>query len=129
MKAFSVVGTSPTRVDGIEKVRGLSPYSINVQVPGMVHAKVLRSRLPHARLVKVDASRAERLPGVVAVLTRDDILGRKDMTPYYGVALLDQSIVAIDKVRHVGDPVAAVAAGDEETAAASRESRTAGSSS
>ncbi len=117
MKAFSVIGTSPTRVDGIEKVRGLSPYSINVQVPGMVHAKVLRSRLPHARLVKVDASRAERLPGVVAVLTRDDILGRKDMTPYYGVALLDQSIVAIDKVRHVGDPVAAVAAGDEETAA------------
>ncbi|MBI2880037.1 MAG: xanthine dehydrogenase family protein molybdopterin-binding subunit [Candidatus Tectomicrobia bacterium] len=115
-KAFSIVGTSPPRLDGVEKVRGLSPYAINVQVAGMVHAKVLRSRVPHARLLKVDASRAERMPGVIAVLTRDDIVGRKDVSPYYGVALLDQSIIAVDKVRYVGDPVAAVAAVDEETA-------------
>jgi CO/xanthine dehydrogenase Mo-binding subunit len=112
----TIIGTSPTRLDGVEKVSGLSPYSINVQVPGMLHTKVLRSRLPHARLTKVDASRAERLPGVVAVLTRDDLVNRDDVNLYYGTALLDQSIVAIDKVRHVGDPVAAVAAVDEETA-------------
>ena len=113
---FTVVGTSPPRLDGVEKVRGLSPYSINIKTSGMIHAKVLRSRLPHARLLKVDASRAERLPGVAAVLTRDDITGREDIDPYYGVALLDQSIVAIDKVRFVGDVVAAVAADDVETA-------------
>ncbi|MDP6619418.1 MAG: molybdopterin-dependent oxidoreductase, partial [Nitrospinota bacterium] len=115
-KPFTVVGASPTRLDGVEKVRGLSPYSINVKTPGMIHAKVLRSHLPHARLLKVDASRAERLPGVAAVLTRDDIKSREDLDPYYGVALLDQSIVAIDKVRFVGDVVAAVAADDVETA-------------
>ncbi|MFQ5914917.1 MAG: xanthine dehydrogenase family protein molybdopterin-binding subunit [Nitrospinota bacterium] len=115
-KAFSVVGTSPLRVDGVEKVRGLSPYSINAKVPGMVHAKVLRSRVPHARLLKVDASRAERLPGVIAVLTRDDLVSGDDIQPYYGVALLDQPVVAIDKARYVGDPVAAVAAVDAETA-------------
>ena len=115
-QGLSVIGTSPPRLDGVEKVRGLSPYSINVQVAGMIHAKVLRSHFPHARLLKVDASRAERLPGVVAILTRDDLIGRDDVNLYYGTAMLDQTIVATDKVRYVGDPVAAVAARDVETA-------------
>ena len=113
---LSIVGTTPVRLDGVEKVRGLSPYSINTKVQGMLHAKVLRSRLPHAKLLRVDASRAEKLPGVAAVVTRDDVIGRKDLDPYYGVALLDQSIVAIDKVRFVGDIVAGVAAADAEIA-------------
>ncbi len=113
---LSIVGTTPVRLDGVEKVRGLSPYSINTKVQGMLHAKVLRSRLPHAKLLRVDASRAEKLPGVAAVVTRDDVVGREDLDPYYGVALLDQSIVAIDKVRFVGDMVAGVAAADAEIA-------------
>lgn len=113
---LSIVGTTPVRLDGVEKVRGLSPYSISTKVQGMLHAKVLRSRLPHAKLLRVDASRAEKLPGVAAVVTRDDVIGRKDLDPYYGVALLDQSIVAIDKVRFVGDIVAGVAAADAEIA-------------
>ena len=62
----------------------------------MVYAKVLRSTYPHARLVRVDASRAEKLPGVVAVLTRDDLKG---MNAYFGPVVKDQPVVAIDRVQ------------------------------
>lgn len=104
------------RVDGREKVTGTVGYTVNMELPGMLHAKVLRSELPHARLVKVDASKAEALPGVIAVLTRDD-LRNGDIEPYYGPVIRDQPIVAIDKVRYVGDPIAAVAAINEDIAA------------
>ena len=79
----------------------------------MLYAKVLRSPYPHARVTRIDASQAERLPGVVAVLTRDDL---HDIHPYYGSLFRDQPIVAIDKVRHVGDVVAAVAAEERDVA-------------
>jgi CO/xanthine dehydrogenase Mo-binding subunit len=78
----------------------------------MLHAKALRSTYPHARLLRVDAGKAARLPGVV-VLTRDDLAG---MDPYYGPVVRDQPIVAIDKVRFVGDVVAAVAAEEKDLA-------------
>ena len=67
-------------------------------------------------LSKVDSSRAEQLPGVVAVLTRDDLIG-DHIDPYFGLFIQDQTPVALDRVRFVGDPVAAVAALDDETAA------------
>jgi len=75
----------------------------------MAYAKILRSPLAHARLVKVDASNAMGMNGVIATLTRDDI---KDLNYKYGATYKDQSIVAVDKVRYVGDPVAAVLAED-----------------
>ncbi|HWP59319.1 MAG TPA: xanthine dehydrogenase family protein molybdopterin-binding subunit [Candidatus Acidoferrales bacterium] len=108
-----VIGTSPARLDGVEKVTGRAIYVGDISLPGMLHGKVLRSPLPHARLLHVDARDAEKLPGVAAVVTRDDIRG----FGLFGAAYKDQPIVAIDKVRYAGDPVAAVAAVDEATAA------------
>jgi CO/xanthine dehydrogenase Mo-binding subunit len=112
-------GASPFRapvvaLDGPDKVTGAARYTFDVTLPGMLHAKVLRSPHPHARIRSVDARRAEALPGVAAFVTGADAAGLPD--PYYGVAIRDQPVVAIDKVRYVGDMVAAVAAVDEETA-------------
>ena len=76
----------------------------------MCHGKILRSPYPHARIKRIDASKALKVRGVVAVLTRDDILHDEGIEPYYGPVFKDQTIVAVEKVRHVGDPVAAVAA-------------------
>jgi len=110
--AFKVIGHAHPRVDGEEKVTGRGLYAGDIELPGMAYGKILRSPFPHAKLLKVDGSKAERLPGVVAVLTREDLKGLN----YYGAAYKDQSIVAVDEARYVGDPVAAVAAVDEGTA-------------
>ena len=104
---MSTLGANVERVDGPAKIRGLAQYTGDVEIPGMVYAKVLRSTYPHARLVRVDASRAERFPGVVAVFTRDDLTG---MNAHFGPFVKDQPVVAIDRVRYVGDVIAAVAA-------------------
>ncbi|MDE0343985.1 MAG: molybdopterin-dependent oxidoreductase, partial [Deltaproteobacteria bacterium] len=109
-----VIGKSHHRVDGVVKATGKAVYAMDLELPGMLHAKVLRSPFPHARLVRVDATKAAALPGVVTVLTRETLDG---MNPYFGSAYKDQTIVALDKVRYDGDPVAAVAANDEATAA------------
>ncbi len=76
----------------------------------MCHGKILRSPYPHARIKRIDTSKAQKVAGVMAVLTRDDILHDEGIEPYYGPVFKDQTIVAVEKVRHVGDPVAAVAA-------------------
>ncbi|MFQ5684570.1 MAG: xanthine dehydrogenase family protein molybdopterin-binding subunit [Candidatus Binatia bacterium] len=107
---FSIVGTAARRLDGSEKVTGKAVYTGDIELPGMVFGKVLRSPFPHAKLLNVDGHRAERLPGVLAVLTRKDLAG---LNYHYGATYKDQSIVAVDKVRFVGDPVAAVVAADE----------------
>jgi CO/xanthine dehydrogenase Mo-binding subunit len=106
---YTVAGKEARRVDGIEKVTGKALYTGDLQLPGMAYAKILRSPVAHARLVKVDASQAQGLTGVIATLTRDDI---KQFNYKYGATYKDQSIVAVDKVRYVGDPVAAVLAED-----------------
>ncbi len=109
-----VVGTSVRRVDGVEKVTGRAKYVGDLVVPGMVHGKILRSPLPHARIVRIETAEAERMPGVVAVLTGKDLA---DIDPYYGHAIRDRPVVAIDRVRFAGEPVAAVAAVGEAMAA------------
>jgi CO/xanthine dehydrogenase Mo-binding subunit len=106
----------PGMIDGLDRVTGRVPYVLDVALPGMLHAKLLRSTYPHARIAHIDASRARALPGVAAVLTGEDLKARNDLFPYYGPVFRDQSVVAIDKVRFVGDPVAAVAAVDLDTA-------------
>ena len=111
--AYSIVGRAAHRVDGIEKTTGKAVYAGDIELPGMAYAKILRSPVAHAKLVKVDASAAVRHAGVIAVLTRDDI---KELNYRYGATYKDQSIVAVDKVRYVGDPVAAVLANDPATA-------------
>ena len=111
-------GQSTPMVDARARITGAVDYVLNLELPGMLHARLLRSPHPHARLVRVDTTRAEQLPGVKAVLSRNDLLDQDRFSPYYGNVIRDQAPVALDKVRFVGDPVAAVAAVDEEVAAA-----------
>ena len=110
----SVFQSRVTLLDGPDKITGAARFTFDVTLPGMLHAKVLRSPHPHARIVAIDTSRAEALPGAVAIVTGADATKLPD--PYYGVAIRDQPVLAIDKVRYFGDMVAAVAAVDEETA-------------
>jgi CO/xanthine dehydrogenase Mo-binding subunit len=110
--AYKVIGRPEPRSDGTEKTTGKAVYTVDVNLPAMAHGKILRSPYPHARIGRVDASKAERLPGVYAVITKDD----QRRLGMFGAAYKDQTIVAVDKVRYAGDPVAAVAALDEATA-------------
>lgn len=103
----SSVGQSFGRLDTTAKMSGRAQFAGDFEVPGMLHGSVLRSIYAHARLVSIDTTEAEAMPGVIAVLTRDDLA---DLDPYYGHAIRDRPIVAIDKVRFVGEPIAAVAA-------------------
>src|SRR5215468_4588045 len=104
-----IIGSKIPRVDGLEKVTGEAKFTADLRFPGMLEAKVLRSPLPHAAIESIDARKAEALPGVVAVLTRDDL---GDINPFYGNCFRDRPIVAIDRVRFVGEPVAVIAADD-----------------
>ncbi len=104
------IGKTFRRLDYETKVTGKAQYLADMQIPGMCHGKILRSPFPHARIRRIDAAKALKVPGVVAVLTRDDIMHDEGIEPYYGPVFKDQTIVATEKVRHVGDPVAAVAA-------------------
>lgn len=104
------VGQNFRRIDAEEKVTGRALYTGDLQMAGLMHGKVLRSPLPHARIARIDARMAEQMPGVVAVLTRENC---NVVTPYIGAMIKDQSLVALDKVRYAGDVVAAVAATDE----------------
>ncbi len=117
MKEYSVVGKPLTRVDGKPKVTGQAAYSGDITLPNMLHGKILRSPHPHARIVNIDTSKAKVLPGVKAVITGSDTGGIRFGfvdTPRYPA---DEYPLAIDKVRYVGEEVAAVAAVDEITAA------------
>lgn len=96
------------------KVTGGAAYTFDFTLPHMLHGKLLRSPLPHARIRGVDTSAAEQMPGVVCVVTGADTAALRD--PFYGVSLRDQPVMATDRVRYVGDPVAAVVAVDEATA-------------
>lgn len=110
---MSGLGENFPRVDGPAKLRGWAQFTADVAMPGMVYAKVLRSSYAHARLTRVDGSQAKKLPGVVAVLTRDDLKG---MNAYFGPVVKDQAVVAVDRVRYVGDIIAAVAAEEKDIA-------------
>jgi CO/xanthine dehydrogenase Mo-binding subunit len=110
---MTLVGTNVEMVGGRAKVSGAVSYIADMDFPGQLYAKALRSPYPHAKLVRIDVSRAAALPGVRGVVTRDDLAG---LNPYFGTAVEDQPVVVIDKVRCVGDIVAAVAADSREIA-------------
>ncbi len=111
MAERSVIGVSTPRVEGEQKVSGQAVYALDVTLPGMLWAKVLRSPLPHARIKRIDVSKARQLPGVRAVLTGEDIADAK-----IGKKIIDMPILAQDVVRFIGEKVAAVAAESEEIA-------------
>jgi xanthine dehydrogenase molybdenum-binding subunit len=100
------------RPDAVDKVTGRGIYADDLYMEGMLYAKALRSKYPHARLQRVDVSQAKALPGVVAVLTASDVPGRKEC----GVHEIDWPVLCYDKVRYVGDAVALVVAETEERA-------------
>src|SRR5437763_12540042 len=109
---MNIIGRSRRRVDARAKVTGQTRFADDIVLPRMAHAKLLRSPLPHARVVRIDASRALARRGVYLVLTG------KDLPIPYGILPVsqDEHALAIDRVRFVGDPVAAVVARDELTA-------------
>ncbi len=104
------VGTSLLRKDAVAKAMGSATYGVDVRVPGMLVGRMLRAGIPHARIVDIDTSAAERIPGVRAVLT-----GR-DHDRLHGPLVADQPALAIDRVRWEGEAVAAVAAVDDDVA-------------
>lgn len=113
LDGYSVVGKSLPRYDARDKVTGRAKYTGDITFSNMLHGKILHSPIAHGRILNIDTTRARQLPGVKAVITGKDVPDR-----LYGVSppRYDESVLAKDKVRHVGDEVAAVAAVDEETA-------------
>ena len=111
MVSYKVVGQSIPRADGPEKVTGTARFTADVQLPGTLWGKTLRSPYPHALITRIDTSRAEKVVGVHAVLTGADVRG-----VLYGRLLRDIPVLAQDRVRFIGERVAAVAAEDPDIA-------------
>ncbi|HCL26750.1 MAG TPA: hypothetical protein DHW65_10455, partial [Dehalococcoidia bacterium] len=112
MPDFQVLGKSHIRVDARDKVTGRATYAGDVYLPGMLQCKLLTSTHSHARIVSIDTSSAEALPGVRCVITGKDYPDAR----FGSGALKDRRIMATDEVFYIGEPVAAVAADDEVTA-------------
>ncbi len=106
------IGANVRRIDAPSKVSGALKYAGDMVMPGMLHMAVLRSPHPHARIVSIDTSDAEAMPGVEGVITCADVPGEDG----FGVYVHDQPVMARGKVRYVGEAVAAIAAQDEVTA-------------
>src|SRR5262249_19970804 len=107
---FDIVGKSTPKRDGLDKVTGRTRFLHDLELPRLLHGKILRTPVPHARIVRIDATRARALPGVVAVLTGEDVEQRP-----FGFAK-DQVALKRGKVRCIRDEVAAVAAETPEIA-------------
>jgi len=105
VNGLRVVGKSVPRSDALPKVTGQAIYGADLSAPGMLHGKVYRSPHPHARILSIDTSRARAVPGVGAVLVASDVPAIRN-----GVYIDDEPILARDKVRYVGEPVALIAA-------------------
>ena len=103
------IGRSVPMLDSVARVKGEVDYMVNLRLPNMLVGKIVRSQSPHAKLSKVDTANASQVPGVNAILTREDL----DANAFYGAAIKDQGVVAVDRVRYVGEPIAAIASGAE----------------
>jgi len=106
------IGESVPMLDSLSRVTGTVDYMVNLRLPNMLVGKIVRSQSPHAKLLSVDITSALQVPGVVAILTGAD-LGENI---FYGAAIKDQGVVAVDRVRYVGEPIAAIAAENEDAA-------------
>src|SRR6204780_3838249 len=109
------IGRSIPRLEAREKVTGRAEYTHLMRLPGMLHGKAFRSTVAHGRIKSVDVSEAQKIPGFFRVITIDDV--RKVIPdPYYGPAFHAQPILADEKVRFIGEPVAIVLAADPHVA-------------
>jgi CO/xanthine dehydrogenase Mo-binding subunit len=115
MKQTTEVGRSLPRLEARAKVTGRAEYTHHLKLPGMLHGKIFRSTVPHGRIKSIDVSAAREVEGVHSVITGQDILSLVP-DPYYGPAFLDQPVLALEKVRYVGEPVAVVLAADPHVA-------------
>ena len=106
------IGKSVPMLDSVARVTGAVEYMVNLHLPDMLFGKIVRSQVPHAKLLRVDTTNALNVPDIVAILTREDL----GPNPFYGALIKDQGVVAVDRVRYVGEPVAAVAAESLEAA-------------
>ena len=111
-REFAVIGRRMLRTDGYDRSNGRAVYTDDIALPGMLHARIVRSTHPHARILSIDASEAEAMDGVHAVITGQDMPEKYCIIPW----TRDEQALATDKVRFIGDAVAAVAAVDEDTA-------------
>jgi 4-hydroxybenzoyl-CoA reductase alpha subunit len=109
--AHAVVGKPLPRVDAMEKVTGKAQYVYDLALPGMLYGEILRSSYPHARIKRIDTSRAKAHPGVVAIVAGADL-----SYPKFGAFVQDETALAVGRVRYMGEGVAAVCAIDERTA-------------
>jgi xanthine dehydrogenase molybdenum-binding subunit len=120
MPKMDIVGTSVLRPDAYDKVTGGKGFPVNVRLPGMLHGKILRSPYPHARIVRMDTSKAEKLSGVKAVLTPADVPQIKYhpvfFAPSTANSMVRDVLILTDHPRFAGEPVAAVAATTAEIA-------------
>src|SRR5215471_14837219 len=116
MADFAVVGQSVYRKDANPKVTGQALHVGNIEMPGMLHVAVLRSPYAHARIIRIDKSKAEKLNGVALVLTGAEIAKMPEVDPHFGPAFRDQPILAVERACFIGDPVVAVAAVNRRTA-------------
>src|ERR1700741_3629880 len=105
------VGRSVPRLESWLKVTGRAEYVHNLRLPGMLYGRIFRSSVAHGRIRRLDVSAAQAVGGVHRVVTAADL---KEIVPdpYYGPAFHDQPVLAVDKVRYVGEPVAVVLASD-----------------
>ncbi|MCX5809489.1 MAG: xanthine dehydrogenase family protein molybdopterin-binding subunit [Proteobacteria bacterium] len=113
---FTVLNTHVHNIDGVAKVTGRAEYTFDVKLPGMLYGKILRSPHPHAKILNIDYSRAMEIPGVYGVVTGKDTLGVKQGIWRRYKDLCDEQVLSVDKVRYIGEPIAAVAAITEEIA-------------
>jgi 4-hydroxybenzoyl-CoA reductase subunit alpha len=111
-REFSVVGQRMLRTDGLDKATGRAVYTDDIALPAMLHGRILRSPHAHARILSIDTSGAEALDGVYAVITGRDMPEKYCIIPW----TRDEEALCVDKVRFIGDAVAAVAAVNEDTA-------------
>lgn len=112
MSEFSVLSTRAPRIDAPAKATGQAKYADDLSMPGMLYAGILQSPLAHAKILNIDTSKALKLPGVKAIITSKDVgLVKYGVSP----ARYDETLFASDKVRYVGDEIAAVAAVDQAT--------------
>ncbi len=102
---LKIIGSSPARMGGVERVVGKGVYGIDLMLKDQLHGAILRSQYAHAKIISIDTSEATKIPGVHAVVTAADAPNVR-----YGRSYIDRHILARDKVRFMGDPVAAVAA-------------------
>lgn len=116
MSSRLVIGQRLPYLEGVRKATGELRFTDDIYLPGVIYGRILRSPHPHARILHIDTSLVEKLPGVKGVITGKDTLGRKFGVPRYPGAHPDQQGLATDRVRYIGDEVAALAAVDEDTA-------------